>query len=185
MIPRFHFRLSEASLTFLLVIAALHPFPSRSHAQEVDSGPAQSAEIVVRALYDLVTFPAGETLDYDGLRSFFLPEAVVVLRTSPTSSSVFTVEGFVADWVRFIDDYDVIETGFTERVIRTHSTEMGDIAHVWVLYDSEIPGRGRPAQPGVDSFQLVKREEGWKIASVINEIPTPDRPIPEVLRDPQ
>ena len=36
----------------------------------------------------------------------------------------------------------------------------GDIAHVWVLYEAEIPGWGRPAQPGVDSFQLVRRDGG-------------------------
>jgi len=172
-------------LTFTIIAAAFFPGSPVAHAQEDDLGSSQSPEAVVRELYELVTFPAGETLDYDGLRGFFLPEAVVVLRTSPASSSVFTLEGFVADWVRFIDDYDVVETGFAEKVIRTHCTEMGDIAHVWVLYEAEIPGRGRPAQPGVDSFQLVRREEGWKIASVINEIPTPDRPIPEVLRDPE
>ena len=43
-------------------------------------------------------------------------------------------------------------------------------------------GWGRPPQQGVDSFQLVLREGKWKIASILNEIPTPDRPIPEVLR---
>jgi hypothetical protein len=74
------------------------------------------------------------------------------------------------------------ETGFTERIIRTHTTVFRDIAHVWVLYEGEMPGWNRPAQQGVDSFQLVRQERGWKIASITNELPTPDRPNPEVLR---
>ncbi len=81
-----------------------------------------------------------------------------------------------------IDGSTVKETGFEERIIRTHSTQFGDIAHVWVLYEAEIPGWGRPPQPGVDSFQLVRKKGGWKIASITNEVPTPERPIPEVLR---
>jgi hypothetical protein len=141
-----------------------------------------SALAVVHELYEIVTFPAGTTPDWDQLRALFLPESVVVLRTSREATSVFTLEGFVQDWLRFIEGSNVERTGFIERIVRTHATEFGDIAHVWVLYEAEIPGGGRPPQQGVDSFQLVRRDGGWKIASVLNEIPTPGRPIPEVLR---
>jgi len=141
-----------------------------------------SAEGVVQELYDLVTFPAGETPDWDKGRSLFLPEAVVVLRTSRTGNTVFSVEGWVQDFVTFIERANVTVTGFVERIVRTQATEFGDIAQVWVLYEAEIPGSGRPAQQGVDSFHLVRRDGQWLIASIVNEIPTPDRPVPEVLR---
>ncbi len=164
-------------LTFLALISA-----PVSLDQVVGGQDVPAAERVVRDLYDMVTFPAGTTPDWDELRALFLPEAVVVLRTSPQATSVFTLDGFVQDWLRFMEDFNVSETGFTERIIRTHTTEFGEIAHVWVLYAAEIPGRGRPPQQGVDSFQLVLREGGWKIASILNELPIPGRPIPEVLR---
>ena len=135
----------------------------------------------MRELYDLVTFPAGTTPDWDRGRALFLPEGVVVLRTGRTETTVFSVEGWVQDFVTFIEDRNVVETGFTERIVRTHAVEFGDIAHVWVLYEAEIPGSGRPAQQGVDSFQLARRNGTWLIASILNEIPTPDRPVPEVL----
>ena len=45
----------------------------------------------------------------------------------------------------------------------------------------EIPGAGHPPQSGVDSFQLARRGGDWVIASILNEIPTPDRPVPAVL----
>jgi len=146
----------------------------------VDPG---SAEAVVRELYEMVTFPAGTTPDWSRARALFLPEGVVVLRTSRTETTVFSVEGWVQDFVSFIERADVAATGFVERIVRTHSVEFGDIAHVWVLYEAEIPGAGRPPQQGVDSFHLVRRDGTWLIASVLNEIPTPDRPVPEVLRE--
>lgn len=176
---RFSFFISPYLWTALLLAAPLSGIAQVPGSQE----EANSAEGVVHELYDLVTFPAGTTPDWDQARALFLPESVVVLRTGREATSVFTLEGWIQDFVSFIEGSNVEETGFTERIIRTHATVFGDIAHVWVLYEAEIPGRGRPPQQGVDSFQLVRREGGWKIASITNEIPTPDRPIPEVLRE--
>jgi hypothetical protein len=172
-------------LFFGLCGVALHLLsgPSALTAQGTHLPEEGSAIAVVHELYDMVTFPAGTTPDWDEFRGLFLPEAVVVLRSSRTATSVFDLEGFIGDWLRFIEGSNIEETGFTERIIRTHETVFGDIAHVWVLYEAEIPGWDRPPQAGVDSFQLVRQPDGWKIASITNEIPTPDRPIPEVLRE--
>jgi hypothetical protein len=142
-----------------------------------------TAEGVVAHLYDLVTFEAGHTPDWDEVRSLFLDRAVIVLRTSRTATSVFSVDGFVDDFVTFIERANVQETGFTERVLRTKPTVFGDMAHVWVLYEASIPGSPRPPQQGVDSFSLIKQDGRWWIAAVTNEIPTPARPIPEPLQE--
>lgn len=141
-----------------------------------------SAEGLVRSVYTMVTFEPGTTPDWDAVRSAFLPEAVVVLRTSRTATSVFSVDGFVQDFVTFIERANAVTTGFRERVLRTATTEFGDIAHVLVLYDAQIPGSGRPPQQGVDSFQLIRRDGRWWIVSIANEIPTPERPVPAPLR---
>lgn len=149
-------------------------------AEETANG---TAELVVNELYDLVTFEQGESPDWDRVRSLFIGEAVIVLRTSRTATSVFSVDGFVGDFVSFIEKANVTETGFVERIIKTRTMVFGDIAHILVLYEAEIPGSERGPQQGVDSFQLIRREGRWWIASVVNEIPTPDRPVPTELRD--
>jgi len=169
-----------SSAPFLAVFLFL-VWPSSLIGQDTPAEVDGTAVAVVYELYDMVTFPAGTTPDWDDFRGLFLPGAVVVLRSSRTASSVFDLEGFIGDWLRFIEGSNIEETGFTERIIRTHETVFGDIAHVWVLYEAEIPGWGRPPQQGVDSFQLVRRPDGWRIASITNEIPTPERPIPDLL----
>ncbi len=63
------------------------------------------------------------------------------------------------------------------------SLVFGDMANVLVLYEAHITGSSRPPQQGVDNFSLIKKDGRWWIVSVTNEIPTPDRPIPEVLRN--
>jgi hypothetical protein len=151
--------------------------------KEDEKALAASAEAVVRRLYDLITFDRGATPDWDAVRSLFLEQAVIVLRTSRTDTTVFSREGFVQDFVNFIERANVEEKGFTERIVRMKPMVFGDLAHVLVLYEAHVNGSPRPPQPGVDSFQLARRDGEWKIVSVVNEIPSPDRPVPAILQD--
>ena len=155
-----------------------------SEPQEPPPGkkPFPTAEGLVAELYESVTFEAGSTPDWDHVRSMFIDEAVIVLRTSRQSTTVFSVEGFVADFVKFIERADAGRTGFSERIIRTRPMVFGDMAHVLVLYEASVPGSLRPPQQGVDSFSLIRKQGRWWIAAVTNEIPTPDRPVPLELR---
>jgi hypothetical protein len=137
---------------------------------------------VVRALYDLCTFDAGTLPDWDLMRSYFLPEATVVLRTGRDSNTIFSMDGFIEDWHRFIERDNVEERGFTEEIIRMSSTVFGDVAHVMVLYGASFPDVDRPAQPGVDFIQLTKNGGRWWIVSIVNEIPMRGWPLPEALR---
>jgi hypothetical protein len=148
---------------------------------EAQDGPYDTPEGLIRHVYDLVTFPAGTLPDWDSLRATFIPDAVIVLRTSRTASTVMSVDDFIADWLRFVDEYDVEQSGFTEEILHLVPLEFGDIAHVLVLYAASIPG-GRPPMQGVDSFHLIRKDGRWWIAGILNEIPTPERPVPEVLR---
>jgi hypothetical protein len=141
----------------------------------------ETPEGLIEEIYRLVSFPAGTTPDWDAVRDLFIPEALVVLRTSRDGSTVFSVDGFVEDFVTFIEQSDVESTGFTERILDTQTFEWGDIAHVLVLFDSDIPGDGREPRAGVDSFQLIKRDGRWWIASITNERPATDRPLPELF----
>lgn len=143
----------------------------------------ETPEGVVAAIYDMVSFEAGNTPDWDEVRSLFIPEAVVVLRTSREATTVFSLEGFVGDFVNFIENTPAGQSGFTEKVIRMKSIVFGDIAHVLVLYEAHITGSSRPPMQGVDSFSLIRKDGRWSIVSITNEIPTAERPIPDVLRD--
>jgi hypothetical protein len=172
-------RVLQVVLVVFSLCFALEAWVQASDEQSVFKSP----EGVVDELYRLVTFDAGHTPDWNRVRSLFIDEAVIVLRTSREATSVFSVDGFVDDFIRFIERANVAETGFVEEIIRTKPMVFGDMAHVLVLYEASITGASRPPQQGVDSFSLIKKDGRWWIAAITNEIPTPDRPIPAALRD--
>jgi len=138
-------------------------------------------EDLVRHLYDEVTFPPGELPDWDVVRSMFVPQSTIHMRTGKEKTSTFTLENWIDDFVKFIEERKVIETGFNEKILKLESMVFGDIAHILVLYAASIPGITETPREGVDSFHLTRKEDSWKIVSILNEIPSETRPMPNVL----
>ena len=151
--------------------------------QETVPENEDSPESVIKDLYQLVSIEKGKIHDWDLVRELFHENANIVLRTSMTASTVFDLDGFIGDFVKFVTDYNIIETGFTEKIVKMKPFIFGDIASVLVVYEASVPGSGRQPQQGLDSIQLIRQDVGWKIISIINEIPIPERPFPDELRD--
>lgn len=170
--------MSYSKLALSLLILA-GPAGAQTSAEQ---SAVAAAEGLVTELYDLVTFDAGTTPDWETVKSLFIEEAVIVLRTSREASTVFSVDGFVNDFVTFIERANVEETGFVEEIISIKSMVFRDMAHALVLYEASIPGSGREPQQGVDSFQLIKKDGRWWIASITNDLPNSDHPVPPALR---
>ncbi len=159
-------------------------------------GPAapaspQPVKDFVAGIYSLVSSVGGQLPDWDKVRACFLKEAVIVLRTSWTALTAFSLDGFIKDFVDFYErpykrgEATVVpkESGFTEKVVRMKAWEFGDMAHVLVLYEAQITGFAMPPQQGVDSWILVRRDGRWFIAGATNELVTAARPVPPELRE--
>ena len=168
-------------------VGAYAPGPSRV----VQGPPAASpqapaaptgAEGVVRTLYRRVSFDTGKNVNWDQVKAMFVPQAIVVLRTSRTAMSVFDRDGFVNDFVTFITDSKLQDRAFEETILAIKTHETGDVARATVHYASRIPSDGRPAQQGIDLFLLVKQDGTWRIVSIVNEIVRPGVAVPEELR---
>jgi hypothetical protein len=113
-----------------ITLAQAPAFP----ADKAAKGPGQ----VIAELYDLVSATGGKTPDWDKVRACFLKEAVIVLRTTRTATTVFSLDGFIQDFVDFYEKpfrrgaltlYPNKE-GFTEKVVRMKSFEFWDMALV-------------------------------------------------------
>jgi len=171
-----------------LVLAALLAAPGTPAilvAQQLAAAPAArpdsallTPEGTVRAMYRLVSFGPGQQTDWAAVRNLFVPEAAIVLRNTRTSNAIFTLAGFIDDFVRFDTIPVVARNGFRETVVRLNATTYRDIAHVLVLYEAEVLNLPRPPQRGIDSWELVRRGGRWWVVSVTNDIVTPEAAIP-------
>jgi hypothetical protein len=174
---------SNKSIMIFLILFIILAFPAHVvFAQDATDDEIYSTpEKVVDDLYEFVTFPPGTSPDWEKVKSLFIDEAVIVLRTSFTKMEVMGKDGFVDLFTRDIQKHNMKETGFQEKIVRKKMTVIGDVAHCFVLYEASVPNSPGPPQQGVDSFQLLKKDGRWWIVSIINEIPRPGVSIPGEL----
>jgi hypothetical protein len=67
--------------------------------------------------------------------------------------------------------------------VRLDATVFRDIANVLVLYDAAITDSERAPTRGVDSIDLIQKDGRWWIASIVNDLPNADHPIPARLSE--
>ena len=166
---------------FSLLGATVPPAGGQANAEV--AAVFKDPESLVRGIYAAVSFDPGPAPDWEFVKTFFLPQAVIVVRKTRTSMAVMNVQEFV-DW--FADDvekFKMKERGFEETVQKFKLTTLGDIAHAFVVYKARLKTPAdTPGQVGLDSWELMKKDGRWWIAAVTNDIPTPQRPLPEELR---
>lgn len=173
----------------VVIAASMCQGLAQGQDQRTSDQPQAAVGDMVTGIYALVSSTGGTLPDWEKVRACFLKESVIVLRTSATKVSVFSLDGFIKDFVDFYErplkrgETTILPkvSGFTERVVRMKVWEYGEMAHVLVLYEAHLPGSSVRPQQGVDSWLLVRREGRWLVAAVTNEVVTAARPIPPEL----
>lgn len=147
-----------------------------------------SPESVVAALYDVISGPAEaeHARDWDRLRSLFAPNATfrlvrwITYEGSDEQLREWDVERFIAAGREIWRD-----AGFWERELWSRTQRFGNIAHVLSTYESRVGTPDNdPVSRGVNSFQLVRIDGRWWLASTVWDIEAPENPIPPELLPP-
>ena len=166
----------QVLLAVCAIQCAVPPLPA---SDEVFANP----EAIVRGLYAAVSIEPGQKHDWDYVRSFFAPRAVLAVRKTPSTMEVISVDEFVKWFIDDVEKFRMGANGFEEAIERLKLTEFGDMAHCLVVYKARLKTPpDRPGQLGIDSFNLLKKEGRWWIVSIANEVVTGQRPLPEGLR---
>jgi len=171
-----------AQLLFALTVA-----PSRAHAQTPPAPPpppakaedVSSMDAIIKALYDVISGPAGQKRDWDRFRSLFAQGA----RLIPTGHDQAGKGRIVAVWSP--DDYAkavggrLEQGGFFEVEIGRTVEQYGSIVQAFSSYQSKRAASDeKPFARGINSIQLYSDGSRWWIVSIFWEGETPANPIP-------
>lgn len=165
----------------LLLISAITCLQMLVNGQQAGTNTGyDTPEALIRDVYKAVSAKDGESVDWVKVRSFFLNEAVVILRTAPNESKQFTVDGFIQDFKTFYQEPGLKSSaGFEEKILSMKSMVYKDIACITTVYSAAITGRSTPPGRGVDLWLLSKKEGQWKITSVVNEVIPAGQELPD------
>lgn len=163
----------------MLIIAAWALLLNSVFAKGQDQASSEEeARARIRQIYKEVSSEGTVLPDWDRVRSFFVDEAVIVLRTSREGNTQFTLEEFIQDFKDFYESPALDDSGFTEEVLQLKSHFYHDIAFIAVVYEASILNSDRPPQKGIDFWLLARKEETWKVVAVTNEIIRPGEELP-------
>jgi hypothetical protein len=125
----------------------------------------ETIEGIVRALYDVISGPAGPR-DWERERTLLHPQArLMPTRPGPEGGGlvdVFDCEGYIASRSPFFAGNDFYEVEVEQRV-----DSFGNIAQVWSRYEGRRSPDGEPFFRGINSIQLFNDGDRWWVMSVL------------------
>lgn len=171
----------RAAIGAFLVLSA----SSAIAQQPADSSPpvarvedVSSEEAIVRALYDVISGPAGPR-DWSRMRSLFVPDArLIPTGLTPDGSGrirVMTLEQYIASAGPYFQ-----REGFFERERSHRSDGFGQIVHRFSTYESRhAAADSTPFARGINSIQLFNDGKRWWVVSIMWDAERAGLVIPE------
>jgi hypothetical protein len=143
-------------------------------AQRPSAADVAGIDQAIRGVYEVISGPPGQKRDFDRMRTLFAPGATLKA-IGPKGLHGGSLEDYISR------NKDVLEQkGFTERELGRRTEVWGGLATAWSAYDGRTAD-GSFHERGINSFQLVKIDGKWVVASILWQEETPDNPLPRDL----
>lgn len=138
-------------------------------------------EEALARLYAVISGPAGQERDWEAFRALFCEGANLMVSAPQADGAsrliVLTPDEYVARSGAML-----VEAGFTESEIGRRAERFGNVVHAFSAYEGVLHAPdGERRIRGVNSVQLVRLAEGWRIANVLWEQESPKNPLPASL----
>jgi hypothetical protein len=134
-------------------------------------------DAIIKAMYDTISGPAGKRNWYRE-RSLFLDGA----RLIPIGKRIHK-EGelqvlSLEEWIEDAEPF-LAENDFYEIEIMRQMNRFGNLLQAFSTYEARNSEDGEPIARGINSIQLLHKDDRWWIVTVMWDNETRDNPIPE------
>ena len=143
-------------------------------AAQPNAADLAGIDAAIRGVYEVISGPPGQKRDFDRMRTLFAPGATLKA-IGPKGLRGGTVEDYISRNAEVLE-----KDGFTERELGRRVELWGGLATAWSAYDGRT-ANGSFHERGINSFQLVKVDGKWLVASILWQEATPGNPLPADL----
>jgi hypothetical protein len=165
-------------LAILLLLAASTFVVPPKEPVAKPGGDQLAVESAVLAVYNVISGPAGRR-DWDRFDALFASGAHLISTKrgegGVITANVMTPKEYATKAGAYFTDH-----AFFERPVNNRTEIFGDIAHVFSTYESRHSSSDdKPFARGINSFQLVRSGNGWKVLTIFWEEEDAAHPIPQ------
>ena len=126
--------------------------------------------------YAAISFKNGEQPRYDSIKDYFIPQAQLINYISDTAQ-ILSIDDFVKAFKNYVESTKI--QSFNEQEIYGRTEQFGNIAQRISSYKTYINSPDIVKERGVNSFQLIKTPQGWKVSGLIWDVEKTGKPIPD------
>jgi hypothetical protein len=162
----------------LLVLSACHTKIDKPVTDSVAVYHLPEEKAIKKAVddaYASICFKKGEQPRYDDIRKAFIPKAQLINFRGDTAQ-VTNLEQFIYVY-RTVVEADSLQS-FYEDELYGKTEQFGKIAERISTYKTTLEGKTVEYERGVNSFQLIKTPQGWKVSSIIWDVEKKGLPVP-------
>lgn len=134
-----------------------------------------SVDALMAALYEVISFDEDGEPDWQRMRTLFSKHARIT-RVTPDGTDYLDLAGF-QELAKETFELGVY-TRFHEAEVRRDERRFGALAHVLSAYETRHrPSAVEPFARGVNSLQLIRESDGWKVLSLFWDEERLDNPL--------
>ena len=148
-----------------------------AQAVSAQSAEEKAIEAVVQSAYNGLSFDEGEKPNYNMMRSAFLDSAIFRSYRAGTAD-VFTIEQYMVNYRGAVEGGSF--KSIREQEIWGQTQVFGKVAHRFSTYVLYVNDMNTIVERGVNSMQLVKTDQGWKINSITYDTEKEGQTIPSI-----
>lgn len=124
-----------------------------------------SEDAIIKAVYDVISGPAGQQRDWDRLKSLFIPGARLIAtgrrQAGGYGSRVMTIDDYILTSGPYL-----IKEGFFENEIARKTESFGQIVHAFSTYEARNKPGDKPFARGINSIQLMNDGTRWWVVTI-------------------
>ena len=167
-------------LTFAFNAMAQQTTPTPTPAPEANPADVASIDSIIKAVYDVISGDAGQTRDWNRMRSLFHRDARLIPSGKNPNTGVVGARAVTPDEYIKRNEPFFAKEGFYEREMARRTEIFGNIAHVFSTYESLHKKDDKtPFARGINSIQLLNDGKRWWIMTIYWQAETPETPLPK------
>jgi len=145
--------------------------------EDVPMEKVATEDAIIATLYEVISGPAGEKRNWDLMRGLFQEDARLqaMARDQQGNSRLIsmTPDGYIERNGPYLE-----ESGFFEVELSRKTDRFGNIVQIFSTYASKRTEDGPIFQRGINSIQLIKKDDRYYIVNILWNAEYEDTPIP-------
>lgn len=166
------------SILMLAVFVSCQTSDQKTDPQNIPLSHAPEDDAIKKAVadaYKAISFKKGEKVNFEGIKDYFIPQAQL-LNFRNDSLEILTIDQFVKLYKDMVESNSI--SSFYEEEMKGTTDQFGRVAQRISSYKTYINTMDSVSERGVNSFQLIKTTNGWKVSSIIWDVESARLKIP-------